>query len=286
LNLPPRRKVKLAVAIPASLTVDIPHLRDKTLKVGFIGRAFAIFRVDEIVIYMDRKETKVRREANFIISILKYMDTPQYLRRRLFKIKPELKFVGVLPPLRTPHHPLRNKIEQIEIGEFREGIVVSTTKEGSLIDIGVEKPLLLPERKLKVGSRITVKVKCLKPKALLELVDKNEVPWYWGYKVKFTSNFKNLSGDFDLIIATSKYGVQISEVLEDIKRKWVKSRNVLIVFGSPEEGLYDIALRHGIELDNWADFVVNTIPCQGTETVRTEEAIYATLSIVNLFIRD
>jgi predicted SPOUT superfamily RNA methylase MTH1 len=30
------------------------------------------------------------------------------------------------------------------------------------------------------------------------------------------------------------------------------------------------------------DFVVNTIPAQGTETVRTEEALLATLAILNV----
>jgi hypothetical protein len=31
-----------------------------------------------------------------------------------------------------------------------------------------------------------------------------------------------------------------------------------------------------------ADVIVNTIPRQGTETVRTEEAVYATLAIINM----
>jgi len=30
------------------------------------------------------------------------------------------------------------------------------------------------------------------------------------------------------------------------------------------------------------DFVVNTIPGQGTETVRTEEAVFASLAILNM----
>ncbi|MEM2081776.1 MAG: putative RNA uridine N3 methyltransferase [Candidatus Bathyarchaeia archaeon] len=36
-----------------------------------------------------------------------------------------------------------------------------------------------------------------------------------------------------------------------------------------------------MNLDDTADFVVNTIPEQGTETVRTEEALLATLAIFN-----
>ena len=44
-----RRDRKLAVAIPVSIVSDIPHLREKTLKIGLIGRAAAIFRVTEMI---------------------------------------------------------------------------------------------------------------------------------------------------------------------------------------------------------------------------------------------
>jgi len=37
---------KLAIAIPTSVISDTPHLREKTSKIGLIGRAAAVFRVD------------------------------------------------------------------------------------------------------------------------------------------------------------------------------------------------------------------------------------------------
>ncbi|MFB6216754.1 MAG: putative RNA uridine N3 methyltransferase [Candidatus Aenigmatarchaeota archaeon] len=37
--------------------------------------------------------------------------------------------------------------------------------------------------------------------------------------------------------------------------------------------------------DDVFDAMVNAIPGQGTETVRSEEALYATLSIINIIIR-
>ena len=43
------QKKKLSIAIPASVVSDTPHLREKTSKIGLVGRAVAIFRVDEIV---------------------------------------------------------------------------------------------------------------------------------------------------------------------------------------------------------------------------------------------
>jgi predicted SPOUT superfamily RNA methylase MTH1 len=57
---------------------------------------------------------------------------------------------------------------------------------------------------------------------------------------------------------------------------------VLLLFGSPSRGLFDIAKDEGFSLNNAVNFVVNTLPNQGTETVRTEEAVLATLAILNV----
>lgn len=105
-------KHRLAVAVPASVVADTPHLREKTSKIGFIGRAAAIFRVDEIIVYADDPKTNQNRDLDLIALLLSYMETPQYLRKRLFELKPELQYAGILPPLRTPHHPLQAKIRR------------------------------------------------------------------------------------------------------------------------------------------------------------------------------
>ena len=39
----------------------------------------------------------------------------------------------------------------------------------------------------------------------------------------------------------------------------------------------------GMKADECFDYIINTIPNQGTETVRTEEAIHATLALLNMF---
>ena len=93
----PRRKPSFSIAIPASLVSDVPHLREKTAKIGLIGRSAAIFRVDEIVIYEDGRGG----DAELIRAILTYMETPQYLRKALIGMRPELRYAGILPPLRT-----------------------------------------------------------------------------------------------------------------------------------------------------------------------------------------
>src|SRR5512136_2341947 len=94
-------KRKLSIAIPSSVVSDTPHLREKTSKIGLIGRATAIFRVDDIIIYHDNPRINQRKDADLAAKLLSYMETPQYLRKKLFKLDPSLEYVGILPPLRT-----------------------------------------------------------------------------------------------------------------------------------------------------------------------------------------
>jgi methyltransferase len=94
----------ISVAIPDSCLLDEQTLRDKTLKIGQIARASSIFRVKTIYLYQDR-EAKVRNTDRRLIKlILRYLDTPQYLRRNLFPQMQELRYAGLLPPIRAPHH--------------------------------------------------------------------------------------------------------------------------------------------------------------------------------------
>jgi len=108
-------KKHLAIAVPASVIADTPHLREKTSKIGFIGRAAAIFQVNEIIVYADDPKTSQNRDLALIATLLRYMETPQYLRKRLFELKPELKYAGILLSLRTPHHPLQGKIRELSV---------------------------------------------------------------------------------------------------------------------------------------------------------------------------
>jgi predicted SPOUT superfamily RNA methylase MTH1 len=267
---------------------DTPHLREKTSKVGLIGRAAAIFRVDEIVIFRDDFKNNQQRDMDLISILLTYMETPQYLRKRLFKLEPELQYAGILPPLRTPHHPLNSRMKDLRVGEFREGVSLSRTKEGALVDIGVEQPALILNEQLPVGKRVTVQISQVKDRIVAKHADRQQIPEYWGYRV--TAEGQSLlkileSGNFDLTVATSKFGKHFVDVREEMSERMQKATKVLVVFGSPTRGLYDIAKNENWRLDELADFVVNTVPLQGTETVRTEEAIVASLAILNACLR-
>ena len=278
------REKRISIAIPASVVSDTPHLREKTSKIGLIGRAAAIFRVDEIIIYQDNLKIDQTVEMNLIALLLSYMEAPQYSRKRLFKIQPELQFAGILPPLRTPHHPLDKQMKQLKVGEYREGITLSKTGESMLVDIGVEQPALIRDRQIPVNKRVTVKITKIERQVEAELANQEDITTYWGYSVaeEKSSLGKLVKGKhFDLTIATSKYGHPFAKVAEEIADRWRDSRSILIVFGAPTRGLNEIARYEGLGLNDIFDYVVNTIPLQGTETVRTEEALIATLAILN-----
>jgi predicted SPOUT superfamily RNA methylase MTH1 len=276
----------LAIAIPASVTSDTPHLREKTSKIGWIGRAAAVFRVNEIIIYPDNAaKGKQKSEADLIALLLAYLETPQYLRKRLFKLDPRLQYAGILPPLRTPHHPLDRKSKNLKVGEYREGVTTSKTKEGMLVDIGVEQPALMRETQWALGKRLTLQIVNAGERIEVQAVCKAEVPYYWGCTVTVeNSSFVKLveKGKFDLTIATSKIGIKFMDVSEKLAEKWKQANRTLVAFGAPTRGLHEIVGEEGADLNDVADFVVNMVPEQGTETVRTEEALLASLAILNV----
>lgn len=276
---------KVSMALPASLVSDVPHLREKTFKIGLVGRAAAIFGIEEIIIYKDSPEDQ-KLEVDLIATLLRYMETPQYLRKKLFKLRPELRYAGILPPLRTPHHPIGKRVIDLKVGEYREGLTIANTRKGTLVDIGVEKPALVP-KSLPLNERVTVKILNVDKQIAAEVVDRREIPIYWGYDVLIWNGFFGdlaKSKRFDLKIATSRYGSAFMEVKDEIAEQWRKAKHMLVGFGAPTQGLFEIVKREGLNLTDVVDFVVNTVPGQWTETVRTEEAVIATLAVLNCFL--
>ena len=279
-------KRKLAIAIPASTISDTPHLREKTAKIGVIGRAAAIFRVDEIIVYPDGPKANQARDLDFIALLLNYLETPQYLRKRLFKIEPDLQFAGILPPLRTPHHPVSGKTRDLDVGEYREGLVLSKVKEGLLVDIGVEQPAVLRETQYAINDRLTLQIVNVGGRIEVQTANRDDVPVYWGYRVRVENRtFGQLAADdeFDLTIATARLGDKFMDVAGEIGKKWSAAQKILVAFGAPSSGLHEIAKEEGAKLESMVDFTVNMIPGQGTATVRTEEALLATLAILNVY---
>ena len=102
---------------------------------------------------------------------------------------------------------------------------------------------------------------------------------YWGYNV--ISSNKSLKNSLklikpNLVIETTRYGDYIDSIFDELKHKVEESKSIAILFGGPYS-----SIQEDVSNPNWDLFKVNTIPGQGTETVRTEEAVVATLSLFN-----
>ncbi|MFQ6062239.1 MAG: putative RNA uridine N3 methyltransferase, partial [Methanosarcinales archaeon] len=152
------------------------------------------------------------------------------------------------------------------------------------VDIGVERPALL-QAKVREGETLNFRIVSIRP-LKVELVNKKDITLYWGYKTEIANGLyetlKNLKKN-SLVIATSKKGEVLDiNLLKKIGQKMHKSNNTSIIFGSPIKGLDEILSNSSEKISDLSDYVINTIPNQGTETVRTEEAIFATLAQLNL----
>jgi len=277
---PARRSRIVSVALPATLTLDIPHLREKTARLGFVSRALATFRVEEVIIYRDRPGPEVDREASLIEKMLTYIETPQYLRRLLFKMDPDLRYAGTLPPLRTPNHPDKQNPSP---GLLREGVVVQSGSS-SMIEAGFRN-LVRVRSKLLTSERMTIRLTKDLPELEGEIIEPSRLTIYWGFRVaRGNVSLPEIvrSRKFDLTISTSRKGTDVREITPDLTTKWKSARHPLIVFGSPNEGIPEILARSGMNVSNAMDFNLNTIPDQGVETVRTEEALWGSLAVLNI----
>lgn len=265
---------KIKILIPSSLAIESNDPKIKTRKIGNIARSASIFKVNEIVIYKDPEHD----ESKFIKKTLEYAETPPYLKRTLFGLSNDLKYVGVLPPLQIPSHDLK---KQVSVGEYREGVVkeVDDEKVGSdkcaRVDIGLDEEALLVNNDVNEGERITVRTISRESPIKVQKVMKEVVPYYWGYETSIVNDLgeylDQLKNRDYRILSTSVKGKHIEK-----NKKYLRKRNA-IIFGSPKKGINEF-----INTNKLADEEINTLPNQGTLTVRTEEAIQSTLSILNL----
>jgi predicted SPOUT superfamily RNA methylase MTH1 len=260
----------LAVTIPDTVLEEHDSARDKTVKLGQIARTCAIFGVDIVEVFRDRGG---RDESGRIKMVLEYLETPQYLRKRIFPLDEDLKFAGLLPPLRTPSHKPKISLEDVRVGEIREGL---TNADGT-VDVGLEKPPTLRER-IAENRRVTVKITSKNP-LKAEVVSREAVGQYWGYTVE-SKTLEDVLGDHRpfLKIATSKLGDPVRTTLPRLGNAVAGASGVKFLFGAPSRGLFEIV---GRSLRERVDFVVNLFAEQHVETVRTEEAVSAALNLLN-----
>ena len=267
------------VALPSSLLMEDRDLRDKTIKLGHVARAVGIYGVEKVIIYRDPVERTVD-DSSLIEELLRYEETPQYLRKKLYPLKPRLSFTGLLPPLRIPSHKANVGMGGLKDGEFREA-VVELSRGAPSADVGVEAPISF-EGHARAGSRITVVIHRNGRDLSCEQVERSKVRGYWGFEVKLQKDLVDLldDGRVALSIATSRKGSNVTEVWSKLVSSLRGEGKRLLIFGAPKRGLYEMFAKELLEAK--CDFVINTIPDQRTETVRTEEALLASLAVLSV----
>ncbi len=266
------------LAIPSIVLEDCSTLREKTEKIGMIARAAAIFAVTKICVY--GVASKSKDETKFLKLILEYLELPQYLRKRVYPISEDLRFAGLLPPLRIPSHLVAADESKVKVGDIRDGIAVRKDRE-LLADVGLRNYVALAGN-IALNQRVTVRIESVGNGLSASVIDRNSVGVYWGYSVKVYSSLRELFNSLKpaFAILTSRKGDNVQERWNTLTYRIGGAQNTLVVFGSPKHGLPEILEHERFSPPN--SVILNTIPKQAVETVRTEEAIVATLAILNL----
>ncbi|CAN6452304.1 unnamed protein product [Victoria cruziana] len=289
----------VSVAVCGSIVDNAQSLELATRLAGQIARAATIFRIDEVVVFDDKSSssdescvttvldgsTDYEGGAPFLVRILQYLETPQYLRRSLFPKHNSLRFVGLLPPLDAPHH-----VRKHEWLPFREGVTLKgnpSSSSGTLVDVGLNKEVVV-EQTLEPGKRVTVAMGSNRQlESIIRQVTspskpREELGLYWGYKVRYASNISSVftqcpfKGGYDYKIGTSEHG----NVLSSSDVCFPNFRHLLIAFGGLgglEENIEEDASLKGKNVREIFDSYLNTCPGQGSRTIRTEEAIFISL---------
>ena len=267
--------MNLSIAIPDSSLLDESTILFKTKKISMIARTCAIFKINQIFIYQDEKGNE--NDLALLSMSLKYLETPQYFRKKLFPKSNLLKYAGVLQPLNISSHLTTSNQKMIKIGDVRDALIINY-KGKKFLDIGINKHIQY-FGKMKSGTRITVQIKTTQPKLTIKEISREDIKDYWGYNVKERSNLLSLLLAWKgKIILTSKKGKNFT--ITEAKKMSESSEPLLIVFGTTNKGIHDILGTDIKKIQNSKIF--NFFPKQGTETVRLEEAILGILSIINI----
>jgi predicted SPOUT superfamily RNA methylase MTH1 len=271
--------LKISIAIPDSSLIKEPTQIGKALKISQIARACAIFRVNTIYLYHEADGRD--RDRSLLRMALRFLETPQYLRRNMYKKVDELKFAGTLSPLKIPSHVQTPDPRKIKQGDIRDGVVV-LVKGQKYVDVGFDQ-LIAYRGSEDEGKRIVVQFKEGFPNFSIKQIGRDEIKQYWGYEVKETSNLNNLLSTWNsFIIFTSRKGKSIHKTQRYFEE--ISNSEVLVVFGSPKRGVHEIL---GKTLGNMPKSqILNFFPDQATETVRLEEAILGTLAILNILLHN
>ena len=270
-----------SVLVPSSLCREAADKREATHKVGLVARAAVVFGIDRVVVFPDTDGDR-RWGGGFVSTVLKYAATAPYLRKEAWGTRDELEYAGVLPPLRAA---ARTGSESNGSGSLRQGIVTEVGPDGRVrVNCGLQHPVSLvvpPAMEVGEGERVTVRISSREPVRARIVdepapgftVDRADLPAALGRE------------DAGLRVATSRHGEALTT--DGLGALAGGPGDLTVAFGAPERGLpemldIDVASVTSAEPDGGFDRWLNTVPNQGSEVIRTEEAVFATLACLTL----
>jgi predicted SPOUT superfamily RNA methylase MTH1 len=273
-----------SVLVPASLTREAEDKREATRKIGYVARAATIFRVDRLTVYPDPDGVRKWGDG-FVETVLRYAATPPYLRKEVWDRRDELEYAGVMPPLRVRSQTGSGSDES---GSLRQGIVTEVGSDGRVrVNCGLQHPISLPVPSgMEVGERerVSVRVSSRRP-VRAKLVDESPP----GFAVDGSDLDAALARvNAGQTVAASRYGDELTVTRLDQligRRRDGHEGDLTVAFGAPERGLPEILGVDPDAVDDGGDrfdLWLNTVPDQGSEVVRTEEAMFATLASLTL----
>jgi predicted SPOUT superfamily RNA methylase MTH1 len=217
--------IKRIICIPDTILQKVQTMELRNHLIGQLARILCMYKINEIIILKDHSYKQKFNEltpAEYMIKILQYLETPQYLRKRIFPISANLKHVGLIMPLECHHHLLQD-----HIFEYREGVVLKRpfkNESGSWVDIGLKKDCKI-ETSIQPGTRVSVKIENYletNPKAYKGIVVspnsiQKQTNYFWGYNVEyaytFSDVFKQLNNSLNILIDSE------AEINFDISQK-------------------------------------------------------------------
>ncbi|KAI9015801.1 putative RNA methyltransferase [Phycomyces nitens] len=291
------RSYTVSLAIPSSIIDGAPTLEMKTILAGQIARSLVIFNVDEIVIYQDKiQKAHHKVDPNlFLARVFQYMETPQYLRKALVPLSPDLKFAGLLPPLDVPHHPGMH-----EQTRYREGVTLMSNKEdGTLVDVGLFRRVRI-DKAIQPGVRVTVELapiaametrkgqKPLPAKVVSPKTPREKMGLYWGYSIRLASSISRVMTEspyedgYDYMVGVSDRSAKDMYGVSGPK----EFSHLLVAFGGPMGGLQEAIEADedlkvaGEDAAEMFDMFIDPNAQSGTRAVRLEESITMVMSVL------
>ena len=307
------RTTTLSIALPGSIIANAKSHDQKTYLAGSLARAFAVFCVDEVIIFEDQPShnahhdqqaqrnrhrstadnedsegyTALSSPSHFLAHLLSFLETPPHLRKVLFPMHPNLRTAGTLPSLDMPHHLRSN-----EWCPYREGVTTRSDKRATSVDVGLGDDYLLPDVQIPPNTRVTLRLpedsNAVEAEAVAPATPREEGGFYWGYTIRRANSLSTVftecpyDSGYDISFGTSERGTPISEIDTEAVPRY---KHMLLVFGGVA-GL-ETAAKNDAELQEKGigagsvgelfDYWVNLVPGQGSRTIRTEEAVWCGL---------